>query len=650
MQVASLFQNHMVLQRDRPVPVWGRAAPGTRVSVSLSRDGASAEAAAGADGRWRAKLPPQAAGGPFEMEVRGAGKEFRFRDVHVGEVWVASGQSNMQMALGASRDAEREVAESAFPGIRMLTAAQVARVARQEDLGGGTWQVSGPETAGAFSAVAYFFARELHRKLGVAVGIINSSWGGTPAEAWTSREGLQADPALRHYIDSLDRILGPEGDAERKAREKARLDWEAALPVDPGNRGLEEGWHAPGSDSSGWKRMRLPTGWQAAGLDFSGVLWFRKEIEIPRAWQGKDLELRVGACDKRDFTYFNGEFMGSLGMEDRPDAWCTPRVYTVPARRVATGRNVVAVRVFSNIYQGGMIGPSKEMWAAPSGAPPQERLPLDGEWRYEVERNFGKITAAAPVQGYGDGCANTPSVLFNGMIAPLMPFAVRGFIWYQGESNVARAGEYRALFPAMIRDWRRGWGDPGLSFHFVQLANYLGVKDAPSESDWAVLREAQRFTLEMVPKTGMAVIVDIGEAGDIHPKNKQDVGRRLADCALAKDYGSRDHVGSSPLPRSASAHGGRVTVRFAHAGPGLRTGGKKLEGFALAGADRVFAWANAVIEGADRVAVSCPAVPEPRWVRYAWADNPVANLLGGTGLPASPFETAVPGGAWFEDA
>jgi sialate O-acetylesterase len=316
---------------------------------------------------------------------------------------------------------------------------------------------------------------------------------------------------------------------------------------------------------------------------------------------------------------------------------------------VKAGRNVIAVRVFSNIYQGGMVGPADVMWAAPADAPPSARMVLSGAWRYVVERDFGRVGATPPPTSYGDGSQNTPTALFNGMIAPLVPYAIRGFIWYQGESNSDRPVEYRTLFPAMIRDWRRVWGRADLPFYFVQLANFKAANDQPTESDWAHLREAQRFTLSFVPHTGMAVIIDIGEAGDIHPKNKQDVGRRLAACALARDYGMPAFVGSSPLPRSARASGGTVTVRFDHAAGGLTVHGNTLQGFALAGADRRFSWAEAAIKGPDGVELSCRDVPEPKWVRYAWADNPACNLYGGTGLPASPFESALPGGTWMRE-
>ncbi len=646
MKAASIFQDHMVLQRERPIPVWGSAEPGVRVSVTLSGKGANVEATTGADGRWMAILPPQPAGGPFECVIRGPGGELRLQDVWVGEVWVGSGQSNMQMTVSASADAPREIAAANYPGLRVLTVNRVAVTTRQETVG-ATWAVCSPEKVGDFSAAGYYFIRELHEKLGVAVGLIDSSWGGTVAEAWTSREGLQGDPSLKIYMDKLDHFLGPDGDQERAKAKKAADEWSLSVPQDPGNDGEAKGWHLPATPDGDWQTMELPTGWQVAGHDFSGVFWFRRELTIPAAWAGKELALHIGACDKRDFTYFNGEFMGSMGVEDRPDAWCTPRVYVIPGRLVKAGRTVVAVRVFSNMYQGGMIGPTTDMWTAPTGASSKTGMSLVGGWRYRVEHNFGKIVVSPPALPYGDGNPNTPAVLFNGMIAPLLPYAIRGFIWYQGESNAARAAEYRTLFPALIRDWRREWGRADLPFYFVQLANYMGVSEKPVESEWAQLREAQRFTLSVVPRTGMAVIIDIGEAQDIHPKNKQDVGRRLAACALAADYGKLEFVGSSPLPRSARVSGGTVTVRFDHAASGLKVRGGELKGFALAGADRAFFWAEAKLEGADGVSLSSQAVPEPRWVRYAWSDNPVCNLYGGTELPASPFETAVPGGTWL---
>ena len=645
-RLGSLFQDHMVLQRDRPLPVWGWCRPGTTATVRLGA--AQADAQADRGGRWMAILPPQPAAGPLTLSVHADGAETKLTDVWLGEVWLASGQSNMQMLVSESRDADRETAAATYPGIRVWTTARVAALAPQERAE-GCWRVCAPDTAGKFTAVGYYFARELHRELGVAIGIIDSSWGGTIAEAWTSREGLLAEPELRCHAEKIDHFFGPNGQPEREAFEKRKADWLAQIPVDAGNAGERDGWHQSAADETGWRTMNLPRLWRAAGHVTNGVFWFRRAVEIPAAWAGRDLELHVGACDKCDHTYFDGRLLGSLSMKDSPDAWRTPRVYRLPGATVKAGRHVIAVRVFSEIYGGGMTGPVDEMWVAPVGAASGERLPLDGVWRYRIEQDFG-CTPPPPALAYGPDNPNTPMALHNAMIAPLAPYALKGFIWYQGESNSSRPTEYRLLFPNMIRDWRRTFGQGELSFYWVQIANYLSRVDAPVESDWAELREAQRLTLDRVAHGGMAVIIDIGDADDIHPKNKQDVGRRLALCALANDYGRADLVGSSPLPVRAIRRDGAVLVRFQPVADGLAlSSGTRPEGFELAGADRVFHQAEASIEGRDAVALRADAVAEPRWIRYAWADNPRTNLVGGTGLPASPFETAVPGGDWLSE-
>ncbi len=648
MKLASLFKDHGVLQREKPLPIWGWAKPGGTVEVTLGRS--KARTKADASGRWRVVLPPQRAGGPFELRARCGAAEQVVRDILIGEVWLCSGQSNMGMVVQSCLYAEQEIAKSRFPGIRMFNTARVATVKPREEVE-GVWKVCSPDTVGQFSAAAYFFGREIHRRLGVPVGLIHSSWGGTVAEAWVSRVGLQREPSLRVYVENLDRFLGPEGERKRREIEEAVKAWEQSIPKDPGNEGEREGWQRPDFSDTDWPVMELPTGWQAAGYDFSGVFWFRREIEIPAAWAGRDLELHIGACDKRDYTYFNGRFLGTYGMEDDPNAWKTPRMYTVSGDEVRPGRSVVAVRVFSEIYQGGMIGPADQMWIAPIGAPSSERIRLDGKWRFRIERNFGKTPTAPPVATYGEGVPNTPTVLYNGMIAPHVPYALRGFLWYQGESNVARADEYRTLFPALIRDWRSQFGQEELPFYFVQLANFQSRPKTPVESHWAELREAQRLTLERVPRTGMAVALDIGEAGDIHPKNKQDVGRRLAACALALDYGKPEFVGSSPLPVSAWKSDEGVVVRFSPVGRRLRTPeDRPVVGFALAGSDRVFVWAKAHIQGADCIVLRAPRIAEPKWIRYAWADNPACNLYGSTGLPASSFEIPIPYGQWMSDS
>ena len=633
LQLHELFSDHMVLQQGLPVPVWGWAEAGEMVTVECA--GQSAQARAGEDGAWRASLPALGAGGPFELCVRGAESTLVLHDVLIGEIWVCSGQSNMEWPLAAAINGDEEVAAARHPQIRLFAVPKVAELPRKTNVD-GTWTECTPETAASFSAVGYFFGRMLHEQLGVPVGLINTSWGGTLAEAWTSREKLLEEPALRYLVEDFERTL-PDLEQVLADYQHVMRNWEQEHQLnDPGNSGWPQGWAAPAAAVAEWETMTLPQLWQSAGLNFSGVLWFRKEVEIPAAWAGHALKLSIGACDKSDTTYFNNVEVGSMRIEERADAWCQPRIYPVPAALVAPGKAVIAVRVFSHMYGGGMSGPAAMMQLTPEDLPGAEPILLAGDWQYRVECNFGLVNAWPPPPPPGPGNPNTPTILFNSMIHPLIPFAIRGAIWYQGESNADRGFQYRTLFPAMITDWREQWGQGDFPFYFVQLANFMEQKAEPADSQWAELREAQLRTLGL-RNTGMAVIIDIGEALDIHPTNKQDVGKRLALNALAQTYERRELVYAGPLFASAAPEGAAMRVQFTLA-DGLCCHGEQLTGFAIAGADKHFVWADAVIDG-NGVLVSSPAVPVPVAVRYGWADNPACNLYNGAGLPASPFRT-----------
>ena len=629
-RLPALVGSHMILQRDAPSRVWGWAAPGEAVRVSVGP--AKGEAVAGTDGRWSVDLPPQPAGGPFSLTVAGR-NTLTLEDVWFGEVWVASGQSNMEWPLAQSIGGP-EAAAAGCDGLRLFTVAKATSLPEKDDVS-GRWAPCDASTAPGFSAVAFFFGRELHRALGVEVGLVHSSWGGTPAEAWTSRSALEKEPSLRPLVADFDLALN---DAEARKTFAARLEaWEAAnYHRDVSNEGLARGWAKPETPSAGWGRMDLPQQWERAGLPIDGAVWFRRAVEIPAAWAGKDLRLSLGALDDFDTTYFAGEEIGRTGKET-PGYWAVPRLYTVPGRLVKAGRAVVAARVFDHYGGGGFSGVTPDLWIAPadsSGA----KVPLAGPWEYQVERSLPPSTpdfATQPRYPSADN-SNSPTVLYGAMIAPLTPLAIRGALWYQGESNAGAAFQYRTLFPAMIRDWRRAWGRGDFPFLFVQLANYMARAAEPGESAWAELREAQAMTLAL-PKTGMAVAIDIGETSDIHPKNKHDVGARLARWALADTYG-QPAVRSGPLYRSFSVEGAAVRVRFDH-GEGLATAdGRPPKGFAIAGADRKWRWAEARIDG-QTVVVSSPEVPRPVAARYAWADDPEATLRNGAGLPASPFRT-----------
>lgn len=633
-KLAAVFGSHMVLQRGIRAAVWGWAQPGETITVSVA--GKKARTVTKPDGKWLARLPSLEAGGPHELTVKGKESRIVLQDVMVGEVWLASGQSNMELPLTCAADAEREIAAAQWPNIRLFSVAKNAVVEPQADVA-GEWQVCGPRTVDTFSAVAYFFGRDLHRALNVPVGLINSSWGGTLAEVWTSREALMASPGLRPMVESYEREL-PEFD-KRMAEFKIRLETAVNLgyPADPGNVGFDQGCADPATVVTDWPTMDVPRIWQRDGLNFSGVIWFRKEVDIPAEWAGRDLTLRLAPCDKHDITYFNNVQVGGIGPEN-PNAWCTRRIYTVPGHLVKPGRNVMATRIYSYAYAGGFVGSRVDMrLALAEDREGANAIAIDGDWQYKVEHNFGVVQPVNANQPLGPGNPNSPYSLYRGMIEPLVPFGLRGAIWYQGESNADRAYEYRTLFQTLIRSWRKAWGGDPLWFLFVQLANYMATDCRPGESTWAELREAQTLALRL-PRTGMATIIDIGDASDIHPSNKQDVGRRLAQWALSQTYGDTTVVQSGPLFESAQVEPGGIRLRFAYTDGGLVAKDGALKGFAVAGRNRKFVWGEAKIDG-DTVIVSSPEVKHPVAVRYAWSDNPVCNLYNAAGLPASPFRT-----------
>jgi len=631
MKPFSIFSDNMVLQQGMSIPVWGWASPGEEIHVDFN--GQAVYGVADDDGNWRVVLAPVKAGGPFEMKVEGRNSFTVLKNVLVGEVWIASGQSNMEWPLSGAIDAEREINNANFDHIRLFTVAKNASICAPKEPE-GKWSICSPETAGNFSAVAYFFGRELHRKLGVPIGLINSSWGGTTAEAWTSREMLASMPQFEDFVLRYEKNLVNFERDTTVYKAKLKEDEIKGYPADPANVGFEKGWAEQTTNTSDWETIPVPSYWQDAGLDFSGVLWFRRDVEIPAEWTGKELTLNLCPCDKRDTTYFNNVKVGEMGRE-QPESWATPRTYKIPAGLAKAGRNTLAVRVYSNAFSGGIMGSTADLNLGPDDIPDDARIPLAGKWRYKVEANFGKIVPLALQQPLGPGNPNSPFILFTGMIKPLIPFAMRGVIWYQGESNISRSAKYRALFPAMICSWRKAWQQGDFHFLFVQLANYGQRSNEPEESEWAELREAQLKTLQ-TPNTGMAVTIDIGDTADVHPKNKQDVGMRLAVNALNIVYGLKNIVPSGPLFSSAAVEGSKIRIRFKHAKDGLVAKGEELVGFAIAGKNRAFVWAKARIDG-ETVRVWSNRIKKPMAVRYAWANNPACNLYNKAGLPASPF-------------
>lgn len=617
-----LFTDHMVVQRDVPAPFWGWTQPGRQVTVRGLGESRSAVADAG--GRWTVRVGPVPAGGPHEVQVDDGVKHVVLHDVLVGDVWLCSGQSNMAMGVGAVKDGEQELARADHPRLRLFTVPcrqEADPSARVE----GRWLVCTPENAAkglwnGFSAVGYFFGRDLQADVKVPIGLIHASWGGTPAEAWTPVATLDALPGLEpaHWQMRLLREEHGLGPSEIEAR-VARW-WREN---DPGSA-RTPGWEDPALDDAAWKTMQVPGQWEKAGLpDFDGVVWFRRTVEVPAAWAGRDLVLRLGPVDDRDVTWFDGVRVGSC------DVWNRERGYTVPGRLVRPGRHVIAVRVLDTGGDGGFTGLPRQL-SLERADDPRQGLPLAGPWRYCATADLAR-GPRFPLRVGDDSGA--PSLIYNGMIAPLVPFALRGTIWYQGETNSSRARDYRRLLTAMIGAWRKAFGVGDFPFLIVQLAAF----EAPKHEDWPALREAQLQVMQTVPGTGMAVAVDIGDAKDVHPTNKQEVGRRLALVARAVAYGEAVE-GSGPIYRGCSVEGGRVRVRFEHVGGGLVAHGPRLEGFEVAGADGRFVPAEAVVEG-EAVVVTAAGVARPVAVRYGWADFPRCNLYNREGLPASPFRS-----------
>ncbi len=618
-----LFSDNAVLPRDREIPIFGRTVPGQAVKVALASRVTSVRADAA--GNWEARLEPLPAGGPHTLTVSTPSKQLFRRNILIGDVWVAAGQSNMEWPLSDSAGADDAIESARYPRMRLFTVPHRGGLAPAAECA-GQWCECSPRNAAAFSAVAFHFARVLQGTIECPVGIMQATWGGTSVAAWTPAEALRARTEYAAVAAPIGRV-----------RELVEPPPPVVHP-DTGNAGEGRGWATEGFADDPLPEMIVPGTWQNQGLAFNGAVWLRRWVDVPLSWASHRLRLELGAIDDHDRTYFNGAAVGGIGAENG-EAWRTPRRYLVPERLVRPGPNLIAVRVFDQGGSGGFTGPAPAMRLYPDGRP-HEAIPLAGRWKYAVER---QIPIKAPA--HADGRMpepEYPSGLYNGMIAPLTRLPARGVIWYQGESDVGRAGLYRSLFTDLIRSWRAQWRCAEMPFLFVQLANHLQRRDEPGDDPWAELREAQAHALHE-PATAMAVAADVGDADDIHPREKRTVGERLALAALAVAY-QRSMPYSGPLYTGHAVEGGAIRVRFSHADGGLRTrGGAVVQGFAIAGADRRFRWADARIEQAS-VVVTHPAITEPVAVRYAWEANPALSLENGLGLPAAPFRTD----AWAE--
>ncbi len=625
-----IFTDNMVLQRNDTVTIYGSADKNSRVTVKVGWSAGAVVTRSDADGAWSVRVATADAGGPYTISISD-GKELKLSNVMLGEVWFCSGQSNMEMPIagwGKVKDYEQEIANADYPDIRLYLVKQATSVeptdAVESTLGG--WQECSPSTVPEFSSLAYFFARRLWQELHVPVGVVASTWGGTPAEAWTSAETLSGVYGYGEQMAAL-KALDFDSDKIFALYQKQLGEWkERVYKIDTGyNSDGKELWVAEDFDDSDWKDMAVPNYVEQAGLPgFDGVVWFRHDVDIPQQWAGKELKLDLGAIDDEDIVYWNGIKIAEGA------GYNTPRHYTVPAAYVKAGRNVIAVRDFDTGGEGGLTGPADAMALHRGGS---EKISLAGAWKYRV----GCSLVDMPAVPMSPGSSSYPTVLFNAMVNPWLKYTFKGAIWYQGEANVGRSREYETLFQAMIHDWRKQFGNADMPFYFVQLANYLQRADVQPDSQWAALREAQAKALH-ISGTGMMVNIDLGEAGDIHPKNKQEVGRRLSALALSRTYGL-DVVASAPVYKDYTIEGNKVRITFdipADGEPFIAS--SDVKGFIIAGSDQMFHVAKAYVENGT-VVVYSDEVPMPAAVRYAWADNPECTLSTPSGFTVAPFRT-----------
>ncbi|MEL7473409.1 MAG: sialate O-acetylesterase [Planctomycetota bacterium] len=644
LSVGSVLGSHMVVQREQPIVIWGQAVPGQDVSVSMGE--LSASTRADDAGAWRLNLPAQRAGGPHTIMVSSGDERVHMRNVLIGDVWLCSGQSNMHWRMDQSDLGEQFIQGDLPASIRVL---QIKKTwdrepqAEAETIG---WRTLTPESAARFSAVGFHFGRLINEQIDVPIGLIQSSWGGTPAEAWTPMPELERRPDV--FADRLASLraydLEPE-QAEQRIEEAQSVHEAYATAALERDQGLAGEWQSDATDQSEWEVIEVD-GYLPMLNSFDGVLWLRREVVLPASADGAAGELRLGRIDDYDEAWVNGVKVGST-LVDQGDGRRIDRRYAVPTGVLRAGSNTIAMRLLDVRSGGGFIPDGKPFEIAAG----ETVLALEGLWRarigFSAQAERERFPRSARYAVEVGRPYRRPAVLYNAMIHPIRNLGLSGAIWYQGESNSGREAEYLELMSSLIVGWRRVWSQEAdrsieFPFYFVQLPNYRDRSETPRHTSWAGLREAQRQTLDRVANTGMAITIDIGDPVDIHPTNKLPVAERLARLALRGHYGVKHIVPSGPLPIEASSIGeGAVRVRFAHAQQLTTPDNQPLQSFALAGQDGVFHWAQATIDQGGSVVLRSHQVSQPAIVRYAWDDNPAVNLVNQEGLPASPFELSV---------
>lgn len=614
-KLPQIIRDSMILQRDMKINIWGWASKGKKVSIKFN--GKSYHTKTNDEGNWTLQIAPMKAGGPYTMEISGKNK-IVLHDILIGDVWFCAGQSNMvhQMKLHGIRYAD-EITNANYPEIRQFWVPNTINLqSPQNDLPSGSWKCANPNDVKDFSAVAYFFAKALYEKYHIPIGIINASWGGIPIEAMMSEESLQSFPNIAQTIKK-NKDTAYVNETNRKAFAAMQLIKK------PEDKGITEKWFDTSYTPKEWHRIAVPGYWANEGAkNLNGVVWYRREINLPASMANKPAKVFLGRIVDADELYINGQKVGSTGY------MYPQRRYAIPDGVLKPGKNLFVVRVTSNFGKGGFV-PDKPYQLFTD----DDTIDLTGYWQYKVGAVFTSHDLPKMI-----ALQNQPTALYNSMVAPLINYNIKGFVWYQGESNTSKPDEYAKLQPAMINDWRSKWNEGDIPFLFVQLPGFGDYDYLPSESEWATFREAQAKSLS-VPNTAMAVAIDVGEWNDIHPDQKKPIGDRLALAAEKIAY-NENIVYSGPTYQSQKIEANKIIISFTNTGSGLATtDGEPPAEFAIAGDDKKFVSANAIIQD-DKVVVWSDEISSPKYVRYAWADSPVnPNLMNKEGLPAASFRT-----------
>jgi len=642
-ELPSIISDGMVFQQNTEVVLWGKTVPHQKVEITSSW-GTRKSVRSDNTGLWKIKISTVDAGGPYELAFQTKDTSAVIHDILLGEVWLASGQSNMEMPLtgwppvDTISNSTEEIASANYPEIRLFTVPKNVSLIKLNNCE-GQWKQCTPETVANFSATAYFFGRELHKELDVPIGLIHSSWGGTPAESWISMDYLEEIPSFATFEDTLELAVHQYDSLLKWMNQLNTIPVQSTKEFYETLDFIDAQFTKLDYDDSSWPTMKVPLEWSGTELGkFDGIVCYRKEFVLPESFTGKDLTLHLGPIDDMDDTYVNGK---RIGETLAPGFWKKERVYSIPADIVKSGKNILTVFVIDNVGGGGIYSSSD---VTISDTDNMDSFSISGDWKFLpvaelINLNLHFFDSDNTYDSRPDLSIainqDTPTLLFNGMIHPVKPFTIKGIIWYQGESNVGRGYQYRTLFPALIESWRGEWGQGDFPFYFVQIAPWFYDGDIPSSA--AELREAQLLTMN-IPKTGMVVTTDIGSLETIHPSNKQETGRRLALWALAKDYGYDSLTFSGPIFNSLDIQENKAIVHFNYADNGLMTKDGPLTFFEIAGNDRVYHPANAEISG-NTVIVASELVEKPVAVRFGWRDIAAPNLYNVEGLPASPFRT-----------